>query len=313
MFGQAATMSDFHIALYAMLTSAVPLFLFFGFRHSTSRFIRFRLRKEARAARSLDRLGDLLAFSICSHLRDTERRDRAHVRDGDCPCDRSAAIYRSLAVLLCLSALFGALSGLAGNILSVMRDDRSFTIRKAAHSSYRPFHHFSRSGYRPAFPSFRSETGHGPSASAGSPAFRFRCLEENILKAMWKKESMLWIDESEENPSDRPIVLHAILWRLKQGADGSSKKRAIYSYSADGRQKAASIVRLHRLWELYLASELGVSNRENSFERRRDGAHFDSRYRREADPALANPKVDPHNNPFPKGRFYEPLLGLRIF
>ena len=71
------------------------------------------------------------------------------------------------------------------------------------------------------------------------------------------------------------------------------------SLAADGRRQAQNIVRSHRLWEQYLASEAGLTDRElhqgaERFE------HFTDRQLRDRLNAETNaPDVDPHGQPIP--------------
>ena len=119
MFGQAATMSDFHIALYAMLTSAVVLFLLLHFCHAEAVLFDSDYAKTCRAARSLDRLGDLLAvLALILGIRSVGIVLMSGMAIA--PAIAARQFTDRLQSFFCLSALFGALSGLAGNIISVL-------------------------------------------------------------------------------------------------------------------------------------------------------------------------------------------------
>ena len=61
---------------------------------------------------------------------------------------------------------------------------------------------------------------------------------------MWKKGFF---------SQNRTLLIRIALWRLQR--QGWMNRR--YELTRDGLQKAASIVRVHRLWELYLTEELG--------------------------------------------------------
>jgi manganese/zinc/iron transport system permease protein len=114
--------------------------------------------------------------------------------------------------------------------------------------------------------------------------FRRRCIEENSLKAMWKGQvpQGMWV-----------------LYRLRaQGYVGSDGL-----LTPDGRQKAASIVRLHRLWELYLAQKLNepVDRVHKTAE---EMEHIlTPELERMLTEALLHPKKDPHKQPIPEGGY----------
>jgi len=300
MFGQAATMSDFHIALYAMLTSAVALFLFFGFRHLQAVLFDSDYAKTAGLpVRWIDwAIFWLFLFALILGIRSVGIVLMSGMAIA--PAIAARQFTDRLQSFFCLSALFGALSGLAGNIISVMG-----TIA------------LSKSGERLTLPTGPSIILIGAAIALLSllfapkrgwafricriAAFRFRCLQENVLKAMWKKESYLF-NEFQEIHRVVPLMLHAILWRLKQGG-WIVKAKEQYILTADGRRKAASIVRLHRLWELYLASELGVSHEKIHLNAEEMEHILTPDIEERLTRLLANPKVDPHSQPIPERSF----------
>lgn len=112
-----------------------------------------------------------------------------------------------------------------------------------------------------------------------SRAFRHKVQEEHLLKALWKRD---------------PVAPSRALRRLvRQGwvADGR--------LTEDGERRAASIVRLHRLWEVYL-TELGVDPHQvhGSAE---EMEHVLTREMEERlTRLLADPKADPHDQPIPE-------------
>lgn len=112
--------------------------------------------------------------------------------------------------------------------------------------------------------------------------FRFnrRCKEENWLKALWRG-------------SDPLTVPFFVAWRLKsQGwvAEGGLTK--------DGVQRASRIVRLHRLWEVYLVSlGQGVEKVHKSAE---EMEHIlTPELEQQLSQLLGDPRKDPHAQPIP--------------
>jgi manganese/zinc/iron transport system permease protein len=298
MFGQAATMSDFHIVLYAALTSAIVVFLIFGYQ--TLQAVLFDsdyAKTSGLPVRWVERaIFWLFLFSLILGVRSVGIVLISGMAIA--PAVAARQFTDRLHTFFWLSAVFGALSGLAGNISSVLG-----TIA------------LSKDGERLTLPTGPSIILAGASFALLSllfapkrgwifricriASFRFRCLKENVLKAMWKKDSCS-LEELQKIHRISPLTLRGILWRLKQG--GWIEKRAAKRYvlTPDGRRKAASIVRLHRLWELYLASELGFSS-EKIHPHAEEMEHIltpelEERLTR----LLADPKVDPHSQPIPE-------------
>jgi len=81
---------------------------------------------------------------------------------------------------------------------------------------------------------------------------------------------------------------------------GWLQKRAdSYELTADGYQKAASVVRLHRLWEVYLAHYLGKD--PHCVHRNAEEMEhiLTPDLEKRLTELLANPEIDPHHQPIP--------------
>ncbi|MBU6446994.1 MAG: metal ABC transporter permease, partial [Verrucomicrobia bacterium] len=117
-------------------------------------------------------------------------------------------------------------------------------------------------------------------------AFRLRCVEENLLKTLWKKRIL----------ATHSWTCKIALWRLQRAGWVDANR----TLTDDGAKKAASIIRLHRLWELYLTEELGVQA-EKVHRTAEEMEHIitpemEERLTR----LLENPKHDPHHQPIPE-------------
>ncbi len=66
-----------------------------------------------------------------------------------------------------------------------------------------------------------------------------------------------------------------------------------------GRRQAQNVVRSHRLWEQYLASEAGVSDREMHQGAERFEHFTDRELRERLNAETHAPNVDPHGQPIP--------------
>jgi manganese/zinc/iron transport system permease protein len=174
-----------------------------------------------------------------------------------------------------LAAFFGAASGLIGNYLSVVSNLPTGPMIVLVGTCF-------------ALLSLFLAPKRGLLFRMGRIwAFRLRCVEENILKGMWKKGTF---------NQDRTILIRISLWRLRlQGWIDRNCR-----LTEDGRQKAASIVRLHRLWELYLTEELGY-HAEKVHRTAEEMEHIiTSEMEARLTSLLANPKHDPHQQPIPE-------------
>ncbi len=125
--------------------------------------------------------------------------------------------------------------------------------------------------------------------------FRVRCVEENILKAAWREGKL-----SPKGLNALPFgVKRWLLFRMRRAgwivwSEGS------YALTVDGFHKAASIVRLHRLWELYLSEEMGC--RVDTVHRHAEEMEhiLTPALEERLTQLLANPTIDPHAQPIPE-------------
>ncbi len=137
--------------------------------------------------------------------------------------------------------------------------------------------------------------------------FRLRCLEENLLKGVWRllesSNSVSFQALTQFVGIRRPVSLF-FLYKLRLEGWVYVEKDGIM-LTAEGKRRAEKIVRLHRLWELYLVHSLhmGVERVHKSAE---EMEHIlTPELEQQLVDYLHNPKVDPHNKPIPpkKGGF----------
>lgn len=69
--------------------------------------------------------------------------------------------------------------------------------------------------------------------------------------------------------------------------------------TADGERLALHVLRAHRLWEVYLAEELGVPVDRVHTEAERLEHHLDARQLDRFSAAMGHPGIDPHGDPIP--------------
>lgn len=132
-------------------------------------------------------------------------------------------------------------------------------------------------------------------------AFRYRCIGENILKAIWRidPESSLDLDQLVRYQACSKRYLKFILWRLCRQGWLNKGEKGRYFLTTEGKYKAARIVRLHRLWEVYLVEYLGIGV-ERVHKNAEEMEHIlTPEVERELTQLLNNPKRDPHHQPIP--------------
>ena len=91
------------------------------------------------------------------------------------------------------------------------------------------------------------------------------------------------------------VALWFLGWRrdLKATSDG-------VMMSDVGKERAAGLVRSHRLWESYLAEHVGIQSDHLHEPALRMEHYVTPEIERELVDGLANPETDPHGKPIPK-------------
>lgn len=121
------------------------------------------------------------------------------------------------------------------------------------------------------------------------------------MKTMWKEENCTLGDLKRIHRIASWMLL-TVLWRLKEGG-WIEQLGQNYRLTSDGRRKASTIVRLHRLWELYLASELGISHDKIHIGAEEMEHILTPDIEERLTQLLMNPKIDPHRQPIPERTF----------
>lgn len=131
--------------------------------------------------------------------------------------------------------------------------------------------------------------------------FKLKCNEENILKSLWhlqQKENLgatLWQVYSFQSLSKLHYL--ALLIYLDIKGDLKKAKHNLY-LSEKGTKRAARIVRMHRLWELYLVY-IGVG-KERVHHNAEEMEHIITpQIEQELLMLMDHPTKDPHNQPIP--------------
>jgi manganese/zinc/iron transport system permease protein len=190
------------------------------------------------------------------------------------PAVAARPLTNRLSYHFALSGLFGVVSGFLGNYLSVVVPQGAYSLPTGPMilmaSSLFCFLSLllaPRSGLVTRYLRMRR--------------FSFQCAVENALKSLWKNE------KSAFSPLIRFTLKH------KKWIDPRGHLTPL------GKAKAENIIRLHRLWEVYLVDYMGqkvekVHRTAEEFE------HLMSpELERELTELLHNPRHDPHHQPIP--------------
>lgn len=302
LYGQAATMTDIHIFIYGTLALVVILTVVFLYKElQLIMFDRQYARSLGVHVKSIDLLLFILvAFAVIIGIRSVGVVLMSAMLIA--PAVAARQLTNRLPGMLVLSGLFGLISGFFGNYLSVELTDY--------------FTH--------TYPSARIVLPTGPmivlvatSICVASLFFapergvfirlwriaRFRttCICENLLKEMWRlnPEGKVSLEQLAEYQAVSHPYLKFLLWRMAQNGWVVRNKKGTFHLTGDGRHRAAHIVRLHRLWEVYLAHHLGVGV-ERVHRNAEEMEHIlTPELERELTLLLQDPKEDPHQQPIP--------------
>lgn len=302
LFGQAATMTDIHILVYGLFTAAmVATILLFYKELQLIIFDRDYAKCLGVKVSSFDAfIFVLITLAVVIGIRSVGVVLMSAMLIA--PAASARQFTNKLHKMFWLASVFGMLSGFLGVYLSV-------------ELSYFFAHHLALSHFAiPTGPmivvviscicllSLLLAPDRGllwRLARIGK--FRYQCLCENLLKSLWSDGPDIHIDLPKQKallyiPS---YYLSFIIWRFyKKGWVEKTGPRQ-YHLSKNGMERAAQIVRLHRLWEVYLADYLGVGA-ERVHRSAEEMEHIITpEIEKELTILLNDPKRDPHHQLIP--------------
>ncbi len=291
LYGQAATLTDMHIAIYGALSLLCVAFISLSFRPlQTMLFDQGFAKSIGIRTRIVERcLFWLLLLSIVAGIRSVGVILMSGMLIA--PVIAARQFSNCLRSVFFLSALFGALSGWLGNVLSVEIALRYDSI----HIPTGPMIVLIGSIFALFSLIFAPKRGVF-FRLVRLAAFRLRCLEENVMKGIWKKGKINRIELRKLYPNSRYALYRLINqgWVQKEGTD--------LVLTQDGQSKAGSIVRLHRLWELYLTEQLGC-HAERVHHSAEEMEHIlTPELEERLTKLLSDPRHDPHQQPIPERR-----------
>ncbi|NDE63666.1 MAG: hypothetical protein EB053_04855 [Chlamydiae bacterium] len=275
LYGQAATMLNIHVVYFSVISLIAILFFLCRFRQiAWSSFDPIFFQSQSIHFRGLKMfLFVLLSFSVVIGSRACGIMLVSGMMIA--PAIFARAFSHSFSAMLCVASLMGVISAFTGTFLSV---------------------------YIPQALSIEVSMPTGPLILATlalltalsllfSPKqglvlrqirtlrFQLKIWIENGLKQMHKKETASW-----------PMLI--VLWVLRFQRRGKLTDRGV--------QKAQNLIRIHRLWELYLSKELNVTGARIHQSAEEMEHILDLEMEKRLTAILNDPTHDPHQNEIPK-------------
>ncbi len=302
LYGQAATMTDIHILIYGILALGISALVLSLYKEI--QVITFDKQYAKSLGIQIEPINILIFILVTLAVIIGIRSVGVVLMSAMLIAPAAAArqFTHRLSVMFALAGFFGLLSGFFGIYLSVTLTD------------YFAFH----------FPASRLILPTGPMIvlvasfiCMGSllfapergliirliriGAFRYRCIGENLLKTLWRihPDSHLSLNQLAHYQACSKNYLAFILWRLDKKGWVEKNEKGEYLLTLDGKHRAARIVRLHRLWEVYLVNYLGIGS-ERVHKNAEEMEHIlTPEIERELTLLLNDPKEDPHHQPIP--------------
>ncbi len=279
LYGQAATMTDIHIFIYALILTLVISFLLFYFRDlETLNFDRHFALSIGIPAKKLDNFTFLLlVLTIIVGIRSAGVVLMSGLLIA--PAAAAKPLCKKFSHHLFFSGMIGCASGFLGNYLSLKIPQGAYSL--------------------PTGPTILLcatcfcllsliLAPHKGILSRLIRAFIFRlhCQVENDLKAIWKAGHKEKLESFWSH-----FFLKKNKWIIHTDAG--------YVLSVAGEFHAEKIVRLHRLWEVYLVDYMGQGI-EKVHRSAEELEHlFTPALEKELTRLLKDPKKDPHAQPIP--------------
>ncbi len=304
LYGQAATMTDVHVLIYALLALLLAVVLILLYRQiQMVVFDRDFSRTVGVPIHMLDQLlFVLLVLAIVIGIRSVGVVLMAGMLIAPAVAARSLS-HRLWAVFL-FAASIGAFSGFLGNYLSVEIPqwgtrqgwDWKFSLPTG------PMILLSASTLCLFSLLFAPKNGL-VSRLLRILRFRRQCIAENLLKYLWRhgSDGNVSLPDIKKWQALSFLQMRLLLWRLKRQGWIEESSEQILHLTKEGNVRATHIIRLHRLWEAYLVF-LG-QGAEKVHRSAEEMEHIITpELEKELSELLSDPKEDPHAQPIPPKR-----------
>jgi manganese/zinc/iron transport system permease protein len=296
LYGQTATMRDIHVWIYLGLLFCVTTTLILLYREIQM------LTFDARFSKSLGinfRFVDIVVllitvFAIVVGVRSVGVVMMAGMLIA--PALAARQVASSLKTIFLIAALIGGVSGFLGNYLSVMIPS-FFDITKISLPTG-PMILIIGSIFCFIALLFAPQKG-VVTRFIRVLKFKKTCQLENILKTLWKIDPYQEVTVSSICSLQDLSIFYACL-RLRQltAKKWMNHRNGLYTLTQLGRSKASDIVRLHRLWELYLVHLGHCKDKVHASAEEMEHV-LTPELEKQLTLLLQNPMHDPHNKPIP--------------
>ncbi|MBB65155.1 MAG: ABC transporter permease [Waddliaceae bacterium] len=301
-YGQAATMTDLHVLVYACISLLVVALISLMYKElQLITFDRDFASIIGIRTKTIDTaLFILIVLAVVVGIRSVGVVLMSAMLIA--PAVSARQWTNRLSVMLILAALFGLSSGFMGNYLSVELGE--YFSNKYPNENIAlptgPMIVLVAMGI--CFVSLFLAPERGLLSRLGRIfLFRYKCIEENFLKALWRINAdgdVTWLDLSRRMDTNR-ILAELVLFQMRIKGYIFRKSFNVYQLTGQGRQRATHVVRLHRLWELYLVDEIGIGA-EKVHRNAEEMEHIITpNLEKRLSELLKDPKVDPHQQPIP--------------
>jgi manganese/zinc/iron transport system permease protein len=274
LYGQAATMTNMHVILYGCFGLVILGFILYFYRYLEA--VNFDPAFSETLGIRSKRLDGIMSFLIVLAIVVGIRSVGVVLMSGMLigPAVAARPLSHRLSHHFVLAGFFGILSGFLGNYLSVMIPQGAYSLPTG------PMILLCSAAF--CFLSLLLAPSSGLiTRILRMKKFRFQCAVENALKSLWKGEKSSYSG--------------IIGWQLrhKKWIDKQGRLTAL------GKAAAEKIIRLHRLWEVYLVDYMGQKV-EKVHRTAEELEHLMSPdLERELTELLHNPRHDPHHQPIP--------------
>lgn len=291
LYGQAATMTDLHILIYACLSFLVASSLFLFYKEFLA--LSFDRPYSVASGMSSKPIYFLFIFLVVIAVTIGIRSVGVILMSAMLIAPASAArqFTNRLSRMFILSGIFGIFSGFMGNYLSLlfpkMPTGPMIVLVAGGIALYALF--------------FAPERGLLMRVWRVS-RFRKLQMQENLLKLLWhlseKGAHALSFTSIAKGQRISLFRMRLLLGRL-QLRGWLKKKKTLYELTDQGIKRGGQIVRLHRLWEVYLVNSLGLGV-ERVHKSAEEMEHIlTPELEKKLTTLLDDPKKDPHHQPIP--------------
>ncbi|MCE2982640.1 MAG: metal ABC transporter permease [Parachlamydia sp.] len=303
LYGQAATMTDAHILIYGFLSLIVALIVLIFYKEI--KVLTFDRNYAKSLGVPVHRLDALLLFLVTLAVIIGIRSVGVVLMSAMLIAPAAAARQwtNRLSKMFLLAPLFGLASGFFGNYFSVhLSESLAFhfpTARIILPTG--PMIVIAASFFCIGSLLFSFERGL-VFRFVRSAQFRFQCLCENLLKTIWRlsQTGPVPFASLARTQGFSKIYLEFVLWRLQKNGWVEKTAQGHYELTPYGNARAEKIVRLHRLWEVYLVEYLGANQERVHYNAEEIEHILTPELEEELTLLLNNPRHDPHHQPIPQ-------------